>query len=233
MADDWIKMRVNLHQDPEVLRIGELMNMSTAEVVGRLHLVWSWLDQHSRTAFVATVTLVTLDSISGVTGFTQAMVDVGWLTVSDSGASFTNYDDHISKSAKNRALTAKRQSKKRNAPIKQERDQSKSKSRVPKGTPQRRERDPIWDTIVAEFFPKLDASKIPATTRTRIGRIVRELKAFTDCTAAEIVERRRIMVGEFGEKGDTPESLAKHWSKFGAESVETDFQRAFRKAAEA
>jgi hypothetical protein len=50
--------------------------------------------------------------------------------------------------------------------------------------------------------------------RTRIGRIERELKAYSDCTSAEITRRRERMVKEFGDKGDTPESMAKHWAKY-------------------
>jgi hypothetical protein len=85
----------------------------------------------------------------------------------------------------------------------------------PGPTARTRKPDPIWDTVVAEWFAAIDPKKIPAGIRTRIGKVVRDLKAYEDCTPAEIVKRRARMVLDFTETGDTPESMAKHWAKFG------------------
>lgn len=97
---------------------------------------------------------------------------------------------------------------------------------APKGAslePAARPRNVVWDCIVSEFYVGLDTKKIPKTTATRIGKVVATLKAFTDCTPEEICVRRRRMVKEFGPKGDTPESLAKHWAKFGGDGGDAWF----------
>ncbi|MHC4181119.1 MAG: hypothetical protein ACYSWU_26780, partial [Planctomycetota bacterium] len=55
----------------------------------------------------------------GATGFAEAMREVGWLETDNGGISIPKFDRHISESAKQRALTAKRAAKcragKRNA----------------------------------------------------------------------------------------------------------------------
>jgi len=89
--------------------------LDTDTVVGKLHRIWSWANEQSRDGNAASVTLSWIDRYIGVTGFAQAMVDVGWLLVNADGISIPNWDRHNSKSAKQRSLGAIRQSRKRNA----------------------------------------------------------------------------------------------------------------------
>lgn len=46
----WIKMRRSLSSDPDVFRIGELTALNRFAVVGKLHAVWSWADEHDVTS---------------------------------------------------------------------------------------------------------------------------------------------------------------------------------------
>jgi hypothetical protein len=77
--------------------------------------VWEWADDNaSRDGHVASVTVVTVDSLVNVTGFGAAMANVaGWLLADDSGIYFPNYDRHNGKPAKERALAAERKRKQR------------------------------------------------------------------------------------------------------------------------
>lgn len=126
MAGDWIKMRVDLTDDPAVIGISVATGLDEFSVVGRLHKFWSWADSHT-TNGNATVTLPSLqnhgESVSiawidrylQATGFAQSLIDVGWLVVDDSGIHLPNFDRHNGQTAKQRALTSKRVAKKRSA----------------------------------------------------------------------------------------------------------------------
>ena len=44
MAGDWIKMRVDLNEDPAVVGMAIALDTDEHSVVGRLHKLWSWAD---------------------------------------------------------------------------------------------------------------------------------------------------------------------------------------------
>lgn len=115
MAGDWIKMRVDLREDPDVISIATATDLDEDAVVGKLHRVWSWADQQTADGNAHSVTRAWLDRYVGVTGFASAMEKVGWLLVTDGGIQIPDFDAHNSESAKRRALTAKRAAKHRNA----------------------------------------------------------------------------------------------------------------------
>ena len=115
MAGDWIKMRTDLHTDPAVIGIACAVGITEDEVVGKLHRVWSWADIQTVDGNAHSVSVSWIDRYLGVSGFAQAMCDAGWLTAKCSdgsaGVMFPNFDRHNGKTAKTRALTAKRVAK--------------------------------------------------------------------------------------------------------------------------
>ena len=121
----WIKMRTDLREDPDVIamasRLGIVELSAEDRVVAKLLQIWSWADAQTADGNVPGVTPVWLDAYLCAPGFAEAMAAVGWLEVTDDGIVFPNFDVHMSESAKQRALTAKRvakaRGKKRNAPI--------------------------------------------------------------------------------------------------------------------
>lgn len=115
MAGDWIKMRVDLRDDPDVIGIAAATGLDEDTVVGKLHRIWSWADQQTANGNAHSVTRKWLDRYIGVTGFAEAMEKVGWLTVMDDGIQIPDFDTHNGQSGKRRALTAKRVAKKRSA----------------------------------------------------------------------------------------------------------------------
>lgn len=109
MAGDWIKMEVSTPDKPEVLALTAKMGWDDPDLtVGKLFRVWRWFDQQTTDGNAPGVTKALLDRIAGVTGFAEAMQFVGWLVVTDDGASLPNFGKHCGKTAKERAQTAKR-----------------------------------------------------------------------------------------------------------------------------
>lgn len=81
------------------------------------------------------------------------------------------------------------------------------------GNPARkvRARCPIWDAVVAIWFP----SGVDDDDRTRIGKAVKRLKA-KHATPEEIKARKRRQEADWSDLGTaTLESVLKHWDKFG------------------
>ena len=115
MAGDWIKMRCNLDTDWRVIQIASQLEMSELHVVGCLWKLWTWTDQNTADGNAVSVTDVTLDRFTGVTGFASAMRNVGWLTGQNYEITFPNFVEHNGSTAKKRAKTQQRVSKHRNA----------------------------------------------------------------------------------------------------------------------
>lgn len=113
MAGDWIKMRVDLAEDPAVIGIAARLGLDEFSVVGRLQALWSWADGQSRDGHADGVTAAWVNRKVQRDGFAEAMVEVGWLAIEDGGISFPNFTNHNGETAKTRALGKNRQQKKR------------------------------------------------------------------------------------------------------------------------
>jgi len=112
MAGDWLKMEINTPDKPEVIGMADMLGVNPAHVVGGLFMVWRWFDQQTTDGNASFVTKITVDRISGVTGFADAMEKVGWLVApEDGGLVLPNFVRHNGETAKQRALTAKRVAK--------------------------------------------------------------------------------------------------------------------------
>jgi hypothetical protein len=114
MAGDWIKMRWNLAGDPDVIEIAAATKLDEFGVIGRLHAVWSWLDQHSADGTNVRIVSAFLDRLTACPGFAEAMRTVGWLTGRDGSLTFPGYEVHNGESAKLRASETKRKQAQRN-----------------------------------------------------------------------------------------------------------------------
>lgn len=115
MAADWIKMRHNLETDPDVLRIAEAVGIDRFSVVGRLHMIWSWADQHSVDGCAIGATDVFLDELVCCAGFCKSLRKVGWLSGRDWDLVFPGFARHNGETAKKRAQAQKTMSRKRAA----------------------------------------------------------------------------------------------------------------------
>ena len=108
MAGDWIKVESVTPTKPEVYKIADVCDIEPEHAFGSLICVWIWADQHTENGNACCVTKKLVDRTAGVSGFADAMISVGWLLLADDGVEFPNFDRHNGKTAKNRALTAKR-----------------------------------------------------------------------------------------------------------------------------
>jgi len=115
MAGDWMKIELELPDKPEVHSIAAMLNIDPDAVVGKLIRIWQWFDKHTTDGNAFGVTYSLPDRISGVSGFAEAMVFVGWLEQNDKTLTMPKFDRHTSNSAKTRAQTQKRVAKIRNA----------------------------------------------------------------------------------------------------------------------
>jgi hypothetical protein len=111
MAGDWIKVRVNLADDPAVFAMASQLNLSNEAVVGHLIRVWSWATNQLEDGHAASVTECVLDRVSGAQGMTKAMLSVTWLSRVGTGFKFPRWERHLSQGAKARALATERQRK--------------------------------------------------------------------------------------------------------------------------
>lgn len=115
----WIKMRVELRDDPNVISMGSRLDVKCDMVVGKLHRFWSWIDTHCRAGKVPMVGHSAdqlrkyLDQLCDQNGFASALENVKWLRLRDGEIIIPNWKRHLSQCAKKRATDAKRAKKSR------------------------------------------------------------------------------------------------------------------------
>jgi hypothetical protein len=108
MAGDWIAIRCDLANEPEVISIAEATGLDEYGVVGRLHRLWSWANRHTTDGNAISVTYAWVDRYLQRDGFSMAMESVGWLSHDGAVLLFPKFDRFNSQGAKQRLLTAKR-----------------------------------------------------------------------------------------------------------------------------
>jgi hypothetical protein len=117
MAGDWIKVQTCTPDKPEVHLIAERLGIDPDAVTGKLIRIWCWADQQTVDGNARSVTKTLLDRVTGVTGFAETLLQVGWLQETSTGFCFPNFDRHNGNSAKTRASVAKRVEKHRKSPV--------------------------------------------------------------------------------------------------------------------
>lgn len=124
MADDWLKIRENLHEEPEVLRMAAELDTRPEHVVGYCCRFWGWVSRNvsveSRdkcpAECVTGVRLLSVESVLNLPGFLGLMCEVGWLEYRESDPEWGGVpvlkvpamDKHLSETAKKRAEDAHR-----------------------------------------------------------------------------------------------------------------------------
>lgn len=113
MSADWIKIEKITARKPEVLRISQHLGVHPDHAFGLCFRFWSWCDDNLESGNARGVTDVTLDALLNCDGFASALIEVGWLLVRNGSLEVPNYDRHLSKNAKKRALSQERTKKSR------------------------------------------------------------------------------------------------------------------------
>ena len=115
MAGDWMKVEKDTPEKPEVLGIATRLGVSVGDAFLACFKFWRWADSQTVDGNAPRVTPALLDSICGVTGFADAMREVGWLQVSDMSLVIPNFPRHMGQPAKARALASLRANRHRTA----------------------------------------------------------------------------------------------------------------------
>lgn len=152
MAGDWIKFECATSDKPEIWAIAAALDIDPDAVVGKLMRVWAWFDQQTTDGNAPSVTKALLNRLVGVTDFCQQVTLVGWMDDDGKTISLPNFDRHNGKTAKNRALTAKRvaKHKKGNATGNADTVTSSVKSALPREEKRREEK--ITNTTTTTGF---------------------------------------------------------------------------------
>ena len=115
MAGDWLQIDLDLPEKPEVLTVTELTRASHVDVViGRIVLLWRWVERHATCASVRGTGIQTLVRLcGGDEEFWRAVESVGWVQFTDEGIVIPGWQKRFSQSAKRRIMAAKQARKRR------------------------------------------------------------------------------------------------------------------------
>jgi hypothetical protein len=113
MAGDYIPIRVDLRDDPDVIKMAAILGIKEDDVVGRLVRTWGWFNSHTEDGHAFGVTSAWLDQHTVTPGWSDAMAGVGWLEISDDRLTVPKYDSWNSEAAKKRLKAAERKRKQR------------------------------------------------------------------------------------------------------------------------
>lgn len=127
MAGDWIPMRTDLWDCPEVVRILSALcpdfvrDPSKAvrvksEIVGAMFRTWSLFDTYTSDGVLEGYTAETLDITVGIEGWASHLERVGWLAIEPQRLVMPSFDAWLSSSAKARLKDAQRKRNERKQP---------------------------------------------------------------------------------------------------------------------
>ena len=112
---EWLKIECTLPDKPEIDRLADLLGIDPDTVVGKLIRFWIWSHRSSKDGNL-NVPAPSIDSRFNCPGFSEALLEVGWLARRSSGFAVPRFARHFGQSALARALTAGRVRRLRNAP---------------------------------------------------------------------------------------------------------------------
>lgn len=105
VAGDWIQIDCDLPEKIETQMICDRANCSADVTIGRLVLLWRWIDRHATREFVQGASVSTLSRVAlGDESFWRAVESVGWLKIEPDGIRIPKWSKRFSKSSKARAL---------------------------------------------------------------------------------------------------------------------------------
>lgn len=120
MAGDWIPMRTDLWECPQVVRIVSALcpqDVRTAahrcQVIGALWRTWSLIDQYCDDGTLHGYTAEMLDEAVGINGWSHLLEGVGWLAIEAQGLVVPSFESWFGSSARRRIKEAQRKRKSR------------------------------------------------------------------------------------------------------------------------
>lgn len=150
----WIKVDHEFPDKPEVAHMAARLGLDHDTVVGKCLRWLIWIDKNSVDGTVTTTTMH-IDRLTACPGFSDALLDCGWLLARSGSLVVPHFDRHNGHSAKARALTSVRVSRSRNAPSVTEPLPDKSKRR------EEMERESAREAISTEPAPDEPGEPMP------------------------------------------------------------------------
>ena len=119
MAGDWIPIRIDIHEDPDVLKLARLMGSGTRPevAVGYLVRFWGWVSRSTDNGVIQGAILEDIESVLNMPNFLGYLQRIGWLEYIESTDGpciiIPNFDTWLSESAKKRVKNTAQKRKKR------------------------------------------------------------------------------------------------------------------------
>jgi hypothetical protein len=111
----WIKIAHSTPDKPEIVALADALGIDQDAAFGKCVRLWIWADQQTISGDAISVTESFLDRLTCCPGFASALQKVGWIRVKDGRIALPHFSRHNGETAKNRALSADRMRKKRDA----------------------------------------------------------------------------------------------------------------------
>jgi len=102
MAGDWLPIRLDLWDDPRIVRIDRALGCGRAAAVGACVRLWAAADNYSEDGTLAGYDAETVDNLVGIAGFARALESVGWLTIKPDAVTIPEFEKWSSCGAKRR-----------------------------------------------------------------------------------------------------------------------------------
>jgi hypothetical protein len=102
MAFEWIKMRTNLWMDHRINVISVRIKEKPATIIGGLYCLWSIADTFSSDGLLPDYDCETFNIQSGIDGFAEELIRIGWLEQTEYGLSVLEFEKHNGESTKKR-----------------------------------------------------------------------------------------------------------------------------------
>lgn len=170
MSENWLKMRFRLWSHPKVIRVASELcptnvqshaeRMCTqASVIGGLLRLWALGHEHTTDGLLDGYTPDILDDEVGQPGFTQAMSNVGWITIEPNCLVIHEFNKHNGDGAKARAVDAarKRNVRKMSEVNRTELGPEKEKEKDKRKSKTKKAR--LFDTHKIDLPPELDTQE--------------------------------------------------------------------------
>ena len=119
MAGDWIPMKTDLWDSPQVVRILSAICPQSvrdaservrkkSEIIGALYRTWSLFDTYSDDGTLHGYDQMSLDEMVGIEGWSENLQHVGWLIINSDSLEMPGFERYLSHSAKRRQKDQRR-----------------------------------------------------------------------------------------------------------------------------
>lgn len=103
MTTAWIKMRVDLWDDPRIVATAAALGEPRSRVIGSCYRLWALADTYTVDGRLIGYSAAALDAAVELPGFSIALAKVGWLHLHADAVEIPRFADHNGASAKKRA----------------------------------------------------------------------------------------------------------------------------------